>query len=277
MARSLHRLIFLFNKEISLFLKCIFGIFLFILFFQPFPIEHFDFNNRLLIIAGLSGIIFLVLILIRVIFPWLIQGKEEETGPPVLLSLLSGITIVAICSVAFGFYLRYVANIELTFYIMFKATLICLSTPVILRLYNGIEKLKTQNEFLVKEMISNKQKNDPADPKKSIEFLSENNSESLRLKVSDVVFVRSADNYVEIGYRDSQGVSKKVIRNTLKNIEDQLLPYSEFIRCHRICIVNVGFIEKLDSNYNSTWLTLSGVDEKIPVSRQYLLKIKEYL
>ena len=111
--------------------------------------------------------------------------------------------------------------------------------------------------------------------KNSIEFVSENNAENLSLPVSDVVFIKSADNYVEVVYREGENFKKKLIRNTLKNIEQQIKQYSNFVRCHRICIVNTHHIEKLNKDYSNFWLTIKGYNEQIPVSRQYLLKFKD--
>jgi len=68
---------------------------------------------------------------------------------------------------------------------------------------------------------------------------------------------------------------KKLIRNTLRNIELQIRQYSNFIRCHRICIVNLHYIDKLIRRDSNHWLIIRGFDEQVPVSRQYLLKLKE--
>jgi DNA-binding LytR/AlgR family response regulator len=92
-----------------------------------------------------------------------------------------------------------------------------------------------------------------------------------------VAFIRSADNYVEIVYRESEVSKKKLIRNTLKNIEQQIKIYSNFTRCHRICIINTHFIDRLEKSADNHWIIIKGYDEKIPVSRPYLLKIKELM
>ena len=64
----------------------------------------------------------------------------------------------------------------------------------------------------------------------------------------------------------------------LKNIEFQIKQYSNFLRCHRICIVNLHYIEeKLNRTNTNHWLTIKGFEEQVPVSRQYLIKIKESL
>jgi hypothetical protein len=267
------------NKKLRLLLSISFGIFLFILFFQPFPLERFDFNNRLLFIAGFGAIVFLIIFLVRIAFPWI--TKESNNGnESVIASFLSGFIILILCSVAFAFYLRYVGLVSISFYIIFKVVLICFAPPVALKLFDINKELIQQNESLISERrIIQKQieKYEEDNHNKSIEFISETRTENLTLLIAEVLFIQSADNYVEIAYLDGDNFKKKLIRNTLKNIELQIKQYSNFIRCHRTCIVNMHYIEKLNQDYSSHWLTIKGYNEKIPVSRQYLLKLREVL
>ena len=278
--KKLNQIISLLNEELGLFLSISFGVFLFVLFFQPFPLDRFDFNNKLLFIAGLGAIIFVFMGIVRVVFPWIIQKYQNNNPQNVFPFYMSGFIILTLSSVAFAFYLHYVGFVGISFYIMFKVILICLAPIVTLRLYDEIDELRHQNETLIVEKkIIQKQveKYEEDYLNKSIEFVSENNTENLNLLIADVAFVKSADNYVEIVYKEGENFKKKLIRNTLKNIEQQIKPYSNFIRCHRICIVNMHWIEKLNRNYNTHWLTIKGFEEQIPVSRQYLLKLKETL
>jgi hypothetical protein len=278
MNKGLNQLIILFKENFGLFLSISFGLFLFILFFQPFPLDHFDFNDRLLFVAGLSGIVFLFLVLIRIPFLLIVEKKNLSTQESSFLFYLSGFLILALSSVAFAFYLHYVGIVGITFFIMSKVCLICLVPAVVTGLYDLINELKQENEALVKEKeTAQKQveKYEEDNLNKSIEFISENNSENLSLLVSDVAVIKSADNYVEIVFKEENHFKKKLIRNTLKNIEQLLKPIPDFARCHRICIVNIRYIEKLHHNYNGHWLTIKGYDGQIPVSRQYLLKFKE--
>ncbi len=279
-SKKLNQLVLSLSEKLGLFLSISFGVFLFVLFFQPFPLNRFDPNNTLLFVAGLGAIVFLFIVLVRITFPWLVRNDQKENFEPVLPSYLSGFSILALSSVAFAFYLHYVGFVSISFYIMFKVVFICLASPVALGLYDLINNLKQQNELLIfeKKIIQKQiEKYEEDYLNKSIDFASENSSETLNLLIGDVVFIKSADNYVEIVYKDDGDYRKKLIRNTLKNIELQIKQYSNFIRCHRICIVNMHFIEKLNTNYNNHWLTIKGYNEQIPVSRQYLLKLKEVL
>jgi hypothetical protein len=268
------------KKKLGFLISISFGVFLFILFFQPFPIERFDFNNKLLFIAGFGAIVFFIMLLVRFVSLLISQKKTQNGSNNDLTSYLSGFIILSLCSVAFAFYLRYVGLVSISFFTIFKVVLICLAPPVILRLYDLYKGLIQQNESMLSErnMIQKQiEKFEEDNLNKSVEFISETSNENLILNVSEVIFIQSADNYVEIAYMDGDNVRKKLIRNTLKNVEIRLKYYPNFIRCHRTCIVNIYYIENLNQDYNSHWITIKGYNEKIPVSRQYLLKLRETL
>jgi DNA-binding LytR/AlgR family response regulator len=280
MNKESSRFVQLLNRNIRLLLGISFGIFLFILFLEPFHLEKFDFDNRLLFIAGFGGIVFLFMFLLRIILPWIIQKNDLEGDKTMLNSYLEGLIILILCSVAFTFYLRYVGSVSISFYVVFKIVLICLAPSVALKLYDVNKGLMRQNESLISERKTIQKQVEKYEEdilNKSIEFISETGAENLTLIIAEVVFIQSADNYVEIAYMDGENIRKTLIRNTLKNVELQIKPYSNFIRCHRTCIVNMHYIEKLNQDYSSHWMTIKGFQERIPVSRQYLLKLKEAL
>jgi len=277
---KLNKFIGLLYEKLRLFLSISFGIFLFILFFQPFPLGYFDYNNRLLFVAGFGAIIFLFLFIVRIALPWMVQKNINTDTITYIPPSLSGFIMLALSSVSFAFYLRYVGLAPVSFYIMAKIILICMAPAVNVWLYDKFKDLKLQIEMLILEKkIIQKQieKYEDDNLNKTIEFISDNNTENLSLLVAEVVFIKSADNYVEIVYKEGENFKKKLVRNTLKNTELQIKPYSNFIRCHRICIVNLHYIEKLISNYGNNLITIRGYNEQIPVSRQYLLKLKEAL
>jgi DNA-binding LytR/AlgR family response regulator len=60
-------------------------------------------------------------------------------------------------------------------------------------------------------------------------------------------------------------------------MEDQLKPFSQMIRCHRTFLINLDHVIKLQREYGRIYLKMNGIEEAIPVSRQYLLGIKNAL
>ena len=278
MNKKIDQLVQELKDEFRLLLSISFSVFLFVLFFQPFPFEVTDLNNNLLIVAGLGAIVFFFMALVRIVIPWIFEINGQDKRQRLFPSYFNGFMIFILSSLAFIFYIRYVGGVSITFYITFKAIFICLAVPVIVGLHDSYREMRDHNEVLIserKEVQKKIEKYEEDILNKTIEFASENVSENLSLLIGEVAFIKSADNYVEIVYKEGETFRKKLIRNTLKNIESQLKQYTNFIRCHRICIVNVHYIERLNRSSNNFWLTIKDFDEQIPVSRQYLLKVKD--
>lgn len=280
MRNKLDRFILRLKPELGLSLKISFGIFLFILFFQPFALRGPDFNNHLLVISGFSVILFIIIVLVRVFSSWIFEINRKINDEAIFPAYFNGLVIFILSAVAISFYAHYVGGVPFNFTVASRIIIICLIPPVVLALTDTIRDLKLHNEALVDEKKSIQKQVEKFEEdilNKTIEFRSDNNNETLSLTVSEVVFVKSSDNYVEIGYLEFENLKKKLLRNTLKNIEVQIRQYSNFIRCHRTCIVNVHFIQKLHRDTGNQWLSINGTDEKLPVSRQYLLRIQEAL
>ena len=108
-------------------------------------------------------------------------------------------------------------------------------------------------------------------------FFSDSNSDKIDLHPDDIMLVKSADNYVNFIYKDGEEVRQKMLRNTLTKILSQLRKHPEFVRCHRTCIINSFFIVNLTNNYKGYRLQLLDYEEEIPVSRQYILAVKEFI
>lgn len=278
MNQKLTRLLHLIKQDAGLYLGISLGVFLFILFFQPFPSGNFDFNNWLLFVAGLSAIIYMFLVLVRIFLRWMISSKEDIYDEPYIHSGIEEFMIWLLCSVATSFYLKYVGSVSITFFIIFKVALICLIPPVLVRMYDRMKMLRQENETLIREKESLQETvhiYEKDSQNKSIEFLSDNNNESIILQLSELMLVRSADNYVEIVFQKETEIKRHIIRSTLKSVESQLKPFPSFIRCHRTAIVNRNYIRRINRRFSSYFLSLRDYEEDIPVSRQYLFMIKD--
>jgi two-component system LytT family response regulator len=101
------------------------------------------------------------------------------------------------------------------------------------------------------------------------------NAKSRFVPVSDLVFVRSADNYTEVHIRDG---SVSLMRRTLEEWAESL-PASEFLRLHRSTLVNKRRISELhtDAKTGKYFIRLHEVNEEFPVSRSYVAAVREAL
>lgn len=256
------------------------SIVLFIQFFQPFTIEKFDFENKLLFIAGFGIIALITLFSSQILFQrHLMRVEEEMRGDTIYMPLYFFFQIAA-TSLAFIFYIRYVGQTRITFNSVARVIFICSSLPLTIflryRLYSYGVRVKKL--LLETRLMQDKLKQfSESYSSKHIEIISENEGDNLRIQVSEIVYLKSADNYVEIGYHDEGIVKKKMVRNTLRNIEQQLVEFNNFIRTHRTSLVNIQYIDRLNKNFNTYCLSLDKTKETVPVSRQYLMSVKDLL
>jgi DNA-binding LytR/AlgR family response regulator len=250
--------------------------FLFFLFFQPLDLKNADSNNRLVIIAGFGFITFFVLGLNLIFLPYIFP-KFFQTGKWNLIrDIILNASIWLLISTAYTFYARYVGLIEITYHSMFKLLLLGLAPVAILIVVNQNKILKKylQNALELTKKLDLVEKTDP-DNEISIE--SENKSESVKVDLNNLILIKSANNYIEVFWKKDDEIHKTLLRNTLTKIENQLKSYPNFIRCHRTALVNKSFILKLTGGSQGHQIRLEGLDELIPVSRQYALKVKEQI
>lgn len=259
-----------FDNALNAFFRMGFGIalglFLFILFFQPFELDNADVNNYILNIAGFSGITFLLIGVLQIVIPWSFQKRFNKKNWDLKREIIVQFLFWVLNSVAWAFYTAYVADVTLSMYLAVKIIILSLVPPLIILFIKELRSLRMQVDGLKVQHREKKQE--------QIELVSENRSEKLYLASGELILVNSAENYVEIHYHAGGTGTKKLLRTTFKSIEDQLRPFSQMIRCHRTYIINMDHVIKLHREYGRIYLKMNGIKEDIPVSRQYLLGIK---
>jgi hypothetical protein len=111
-------------------------------------------------------------------------------------------------------------------------------------------------------------------PKKDIPpqivLVAENNKDTFRIALDDLLYVVAEENYVQV-YHKSEKPGRILLRSSLTRIERQLRPfYPRLFRCHRTCIVNSTQIVKVAGNAQGLKLTLKDASAVIPVARRYV-------
>lgn len=268
------------KEYFKIYLGIAISIFLFILFFQPFIVDKFEFENRLLFIAGFGLIVVVLMIIAQMIFQRALLKDLDERRASTIQVPLYFLFLITSTTLAFVFYIRYVGQSPVHFITVVKALVIAISLPATffmkytMTAYQEKLHFRSHENRLLQDQLKQFSENYT---EKHLEIISDNGSDNLRLQVSDIVYVKSADNYVEVGYHDQDGIKKKMLRNTLRNVEQQLMEFNNFIRTHRSSLVNIQYVEKLNKSFSTYWLSLDNTKETIPVSRQYLLAVKDLI
>ena len=105
-------------------------------------------------------------------------------------------------------------------------------------------------------------------------LLTGDTKESLEISPFQILFLEASGNYVNVCFqKDKQ--TRKMLRTTLKNIEEKLNSYPFLAKCHRTYIVNIRFIQSIERNNQGYFLQLTNCAQEIPVSRTYLKELRE--
>ncbi len=99
-------------------------------------------------------------------------------------------------------------------------------------------------------------------------------NESVTLQISDLLFIEAVGNYVKVNHLCNNQVRTDMLRATMKQLEETLLPYPMIVRCHRAFLVNLGQVEQIVSHSGSTQLLIKHSHESLPVSRSNMAQVK---
>lgn len=109
---------------------------------------------------------------------------------------------------------------------------------------------------------------------KPITISGDNKSESFNLLDSDFIFAQAQQNYVVIHFNSEDGIQQKMIRSTLSNLGKQL---PNAWQVHRSYLVNLDYLKSVEGNARKRFLTLTIVEDDIPVSQKYYHALKNKL
>jgi hypothetical protein len=101
-----------------------------------------------------------------------------------------------------------------------------------------------------------------------VRIVSRLKKEELEFYPGQLLYAESDGNYIVFHLDIENQVKKRVIRNSISNIEQQLSVIPYCFRTHRAFIVNVKKIISMKGNTMGYKLKLSRVEAEIPVSRQ---------
>jgi len=208
-----------FNDDLKVnlqsFVGISFGIFLFFLFFQPFQLKNPDFNNQNLILAGFALISLILLCVLRILLPSFFAKAFAAEKWTFTKELLINLAFLIFNSVAFAFFARYVGEIRITFH----------SAIIVVLIVNQFRVLSSQINQLNELAGLTREYETGLGDDVEIEFESENKSEYFKLTLEQIMLIKSASNYIEVIYKTNDKISRRLIRNTIKNTEEFFSKY----------------------------------------------------
>ncbi len=266
-----------FNDDLKQNTKFIFiiSIVLFLLFFlfQPFNIKTLNVQEKYALIGGLIVVVFLALSINLLLIPAFLSKTKLFKNWTILKEIFWNLWIIFTIATGYFIYFQLFGHFNFSFYILIKALILSAIPTSILIPYNRNRLLRNH---LQSALELNKYLQKKANPEtKIIHLKSDYEKDDLSIDVNELLFIRSANNYIEVFWEDRKGVHSHMVRCTLNNAEEASKDYPFIFRCHRAYIVNINKINRLEGNSQGYMLYVGENDYTIAVSRKYIIQFKE--
>lgn len=259
-------------------------VFLFLWIFRPFGIDRA--GQHLPIIAlgyGLccTAVMSLLNVVLPQVFPGYFSEERWTLGRELSWSVanIAGIGMInALYSAAVGF-----GAFNLSHLIRFELYTLAVGVfPVGLGIVLNQRRLQSRYERESKQITgwlnpSGASPDETTPESNRLVLHAENGKDQLELGRDTLLYLKAADNYVEIYFLDRGSVQRHLLRNSLKNIVHAIRQYTEFHRCHKSYLVNLNKVSAVSGNAQGLRLHLEGGPAKIPVSRAQHNEIRSRL
>lgn len=114
-----------------------------------------------------------------------------------------------------------------------------------------------------------------ATPDTNVNFFLKGGRLAFSTKLSGLLYIEAADNYVNIHYTNAGKEETFILLNSMKNIEQELAGTS-LMRCHRRYMVNVSNVKVMRKDGAGLVLELNGTTKIIPVSKSFAEPVTQH-
>jgi DNA-binding LytR/AlgR family response regulator len=99
----------------------------------------------------------------------------------------------------------------------------------------------------------------------------------LELPINNLLYIEAQKNNISVCYLRDDKPTTVELHTTLSAAIDELRQYENIFQCHRSFVVNVNNITQAKGNSNGYQLRLTNSYTTIPVSRQYVPRLKDFI
>lgn len=249
------------------------SVFLFV--FKPFGSGKYLLEGRAWVIWGYGSVTFLVLAVNRIIGPAFLPGFFNEARWTVVKDLglqFWNILSIGAANMLFASALgaEKIRLLAVPVYLLqalavgfFPLILGVISAQMVF-LRRSAESTRQMNESL---MALESRKNPPGSGPEVVALSAEGEKEKIEIRLSDLILIKSIDNYVEIYAADEGRILRHILRSSLKRIEQDLKDQPFIFKCHRAFLVNIRNIHRVAGNSQGYRLIFQGIEFEVPVSR----------
>ncbi len=255
--------------SLSIFFYC------FIIFFLPFGVNNYNPNHQYTFVFFLEIFYFFVPLLGFSIFNEIIIRpfifKNTSLKKIILWSIWTLFLLSTVIFITYNLLGNW-HDFRLNSYLEF---LIQVSVVLLFPLVGTFFFFRFRSlQYQIEHILTTKERF--LDENQLIEFKGQGSKDQITLALSNFLYGKSQDNYVELYYLENAQLKKFLIRSTLGKLS-KTIKNSVIIRSHRSYMVNLLQVTVVKGGNHKMTLSIDHFDTTIPVSKSYQDSILENL
>jgi hypothetical protein len=258
------------NSKIIFFISA--GVLAFLMLFQPFDIGLLPTRDMYYLIIGFGVITFLSMSFYLLFLPSLFPKNYFSAKWNVKKEIFWNLWITFTILTAYFFYSKFLGVLKFDFYMVIKLILTAIIPISALILINQNRMFRSRGKTVATE--DKILKDNILEQGDMVHFVSDYQKDSLAIKVSLLLFIRSANNYIEVFWKEGDAVKNQMVRCSMSYAEDLLKENKFIVKCHRSYIVNINYIDRFEGNLQGYKLYFEKIDFPIPVSKNFAGKLE---
>jgi len=261
------------NSKIIFFISV--GALLFLLLLQPFKINEMPNPEKYYLIIGFGVITFVALSINLLFIPSLFPKTFSSSKWNIKKEIFWNLWILFTILTGYFFYCKTLADFIFDFDMVIKLILTAIIPITGLIIINQNRMLRSH--LKVADEINKKLKDNKTRQEEIIYFNSDYQKDSLAIKVGLLLFIRSANNYIEVFWKESDSIKNQMVRTSMAYAEELLKEHKFIVKCHRSYIVNINYIDRFEGNSQGYKLYFENIDFPIPVSKNFAGELQELI
>lgn len=261
------------NTKIIFFISV--GVIAFLLLLQPFDIGLLATKEKYYLIIGFGTITFVSLSIHLLLIPSFFPRKFLSSNWKIKKEIIYNTWILFTILTGFFFYYRTLGLMKVDFNLVIKLIMIAIIPISGLIIINHNNMLRSHLKLA--DELNKKLKEHKFNQEKIVQFNSDYQKDSLAIKASLLLCIRSANNYIEVFWKEMDIIKNQMVRCSMSNAEELLKEYKFIVKCHRSYMVNINYIDRFEGNSQGYKLFFDNINFSIPVSKNFVEKLRELI
>lgn len=132
------------------------------------------------------------------------------------------------------------------------------------------ERFFLRNKLAQVEKLAWNTESNSIDSRPKVLLRGQSEKETIAVSPQQFIYAVADGNYVSVYWWQGDQMQRTLLRQTFKNIAEQLAGQFDLVQTHRSYLVNRTQVEEISGNKNGLQLTIKGISHRIPVSRSYV-------